>query len=232
MSADRPAPVLVRARLRRDVPARALAGVLLPREPGARVAATHSVVWALFADAAERRRDFLWRETRPGEFLILAARAPTDPHGLFALEYKAFAPALRPGQRLGFDLRANPVVSIPKITGERGRRHDVVMHALLSLPAAERAAARARKISEAGAAWLSRKGTAAGFSFAPSEVLVDAYERVRIPRHASRAVTFSTLTFQGRLTVHDPPRFIANVLHGFGAAKSYGCGLMLIRRAL
>jgi CRISPR system Cascade subunit CasE len=54
---------------------------------------------------------------------------------------------------------------------------------------------------------------------------------VRIPREDARAIIFSTLTFQGVLTVQEPETFLATVLRGFGAAKAYGCGLMLIGRA-
>src|ERR1044071_3250785 len=140
--------LLVRARLRRDRPADALARILVPEEPGARLGAAHSLVWALFADSPDRRRDFLWREMRPGEFLILANRPPVDPHNLFDLEYKPFAPVLAAGQRLGFDLRVNPVVSIPSAPGQRGRRTDVVMHALHDLAHPERAAARTAAIRE------------------------------------------------------------------------------------
>ena len=58
-------PVLARARLRRDQPAEALARILVPEEPGARLGAAHPLVWALFAGRPDRRRDFLWREMRP-----------------------------------------------------------------------------------------------------------------------------------------------------------------------
>jgi CRISPR system Cascade subunit CasE len=104
------------------------------------------------------------------------------------------------------------------------------MHALWRLPPAERAAAREAKIREAGAAWLAQKGVAAGFSLDRDALYIDRYERVRIPRQGARAVVLSTLTFQGMLTVDHPARFLAGVLLGFGAAKAYGCGLMLIRR--
>jgi len=221
-------PVLARAKLRRDISAQALARLLVPQEPGARLGAGHHLAWALFADSAHRHRDFLWREMRPGEFLILAARPPSDPHELFDLEYKPFAPVLRAGQHLQFDLRSNPVVSIPARPGQRGKRHDVVMHALSKLVPAERAAARERAIREAGASWLARKGEAAGFSIDPDRLHIDRYERVRIPREEARAVIFSSLTFQGVLTVDNPARFLGSVLGGFGAAKAYGCGLMLI----
>lgn len=224
-------PVLARARLRRDQPAEALARILVPEEPGARLGAAHSLVWALFADGPDRRRDFLWREMRPGEFLILAARPPTDAHNLFDLEYKPFAPVLHPGQSLGFDLRANPIISVLEKPGHRGKRHDVVMHALSKMAQNERAAAREAAIRDAGTAWLVRKGRTAGFSVDPSRLYIDGYDRVRVPRSDARAVIFSTITFQGILTVDDPPQFLAAVLRGFGTAKGFGCGLMLIQRA-
>jgi CRISPR system Cascade subunit CasE len=31
--------------------------------------------------------------------------------------------------------------------------------------------------------------------------------------------------------VDDPSRFLVSIQRGFGAAKAFGCGLMLIRRA-
>ena len=230
MSAPASTPVLARARLRRDQPAEALARILVPEDPGTRLGAAHSLVWALFADGADRRRDFLWREMRPGEFLILAVRPPTDAHNVFDLEFKPFSPVLRPGQCLGFDLRANPVISVPEKPGQRGKRHDVVMNVLSKLARGERAAAREAAIRDAGTAWLVRKGTAAGFRVDPSRLYIDGYDRVRIPREDTRAVIFSTLSFQGVLTVEDPAQFLAAVLRGFGAAKGFGCGLMLIRR--
>ena len=224
-------PVIARARLRRDVPAQSLARLLVPEDPGLRLRAGHHLVWALFADDRDRRRDFLWRQTSPGEFLILAARPPSDPHGLFVLEYKPFAPALRAGQCLRFDLRANPVVNISATRGARGKRHDIVMHALSKFETAERAAAREEVMRVTGSAWLAAKGAAGGFSVDPGRLYIDRYERVRIPREDARAVVFSTLTFQGLLTVFEPTRFLECILRGFGAAKAYGCGLMLIRQA-
>ena len=42
---------------------------------------------------------------------------------------------------------------------------------------------------------------------------------------------YSTLDFEGVLTVSDPDPLLPAIARGFGAAKAYGCGLMLIRRA-
>ena len=95
---------LSRARFRRDAPLKALAPLLLDTagsggpagQPG------HHLVWSLFADGANRRRDFLWREMQTGVFLILSARRPADPHGLFEIaEPKAFGPVLAAGDLTG-----------------------------------------------------------------------------------------------------------------------------------
>jgi CRISPR system Cascade subunit CasE len=168
---------------------------------------------------------------RPGEFLILTARPPIDHHNLFHLEFKPFAPVLRSGQHLAFDLKANPVVSISEIRGQRGKRHDVVMHALRKMAQGERTTARDAAIREAGASWLARKAEIGGFSIDRDRLHIDGYDKVRIPRDGTRAIVFSSMDFQGVLTVHDPARFLAGMLRGFGAAKAFGCGLILIRRA-
>ncbi len=54
------APYLSRVRLRRDVSAGALAPLLVPDDDTG-AAAGHHLLWSLFADAPDRRRDFLWR---------------------------------------------------------------------------------------------------------------------------------------------------------------------------
>jgi CRISPR system Cascade subunit CasE len=221
---------LSRARLRRDAPSAALARLLVPDAADARAAAAHHLVWSLFADGPDRRRDFLWRQEGPGRFLALSARPPTNLSELFEIESKPFAPVISAGDRLGFALRANPVVARATAPGTRGKRHDVVMDALRDIPkGAQRAEARPDKLVEAGRAWLARQGAAHGFC--PVEgVAVDGYARVRIPRAGGSPAVFGVLDFEGALTVEDPPSFLAALAAGFGRARSFGCGLMLIRR--
>ncbi len=224
-----------RACLRRDASAGALAPLLLgstgrggpARQPG------HHLVWSLFADDPARSRDFLWREMQTGTFLILSARPPEDRHGLFEIaEPKPFTPVLEAGDRLGFSLRANPVVRRRHPSHRRSVKHDVVMDALRSSSEGDRAACRLAAVRERGLAWLERQGRKAGFSIGTDGVRVDGYEQHRISRRgAARSMSYSTLDFEGVLTVGDPASFLAAVARGFGAAKAYGCGLMLIRRA-
>ena len=224
-----------RVRLRQDASAGALAPLLLDntgrggsaRQPG------HHLVWSLFADDPNRRRDFLWREMDTGMFLILSARRPEDRHGLFEIaEPKAFTPVLEPGDRLGFSLRANPVIRRRHPSDRRSVKHDVVMDALRSLAEGARAAHRLAAVREQGLAWLERQGTKAGFSVRTTDVRVDGYDQHRISRKgAARSMSYSTLDYEGILTVGDPASLLPAIARGFGAAKSYGCGLMLIRRA-
>lgn len=226
---------LSRVRLRRDASVRTLAPLLLgnvgrgspSRQPG------HHLVWSLFSDSADRKRDFLWRETGTGAFFILSARRPEDRHGLFEIdEPKPFTPDLEPGDRLGFSLRANPVVRRRHSSHRRSAKHDVVMDALRSHAKGGRANQRFEIIRKQGFAWLDRQGQKAGFRIEPDDVTVDGYDQHRIARTGPvPAMLYSTLDFEGILTVSDPTTLLPAIAHGFGAAKAYGCGLMLIRRA-
>lgn len=222
---------LSRIALRRDGSAAALARLLVPDGGAApRSAAGHHLLWSLFADSPDRTRDFLWREEAPGRFLTLSAREPVDGHGLFRVEPKPFEPALRAGDRLRFALRANPVVAVPGAKGERGRRADVVMQRLHAIPRGERAAARETIAREAGQAWLAKQGERHGFA-PEGTVGIDRYETVRLPRTGARPVQFGVLDFDGVLVVRDAAAFLSQLAQGFGRARAFGCGLMLIRRA-
>lgn len=220
---------LSRAKLREDASVAALARLLVPDAASARPAAAHHLIWSLFADAPERRRDFLWREEAPGRFMTLSTRLPVNVGGLFDLETKPFAPVLASGERLGFTLRANPVVARATGPGRRGKRHDVVMDALHAVARDQRAAARPAAVLTAGRAWLARQGEAHGFQ-PESEVAVDGYESVVIPRETGAPAKFAVLDISGVLTVEDPARFLAALAAGFGRARAFGCGLMLVRR--
>ena len=189
-------------------------------------------MWSLFADAPDRRRDFLWREMEHGTFLILSARKPLDGHGLFDIdEPKPFAPALEPGDRLRFSLRANPVVRRRESTHLRSAKHDVVMDALRARPSGDRAVYRRSAIREQGFLWLQRQGNRAGFEVRIDDVHVEGYQQHRLGRSRSAPpMSYSTVDFAGVLAVRDPAALLADIARGFGATKAYGCGLMLVRR--
>jgi len=234
--------LLSRARLRRDVPAAALWRELAPDDDDRRMQASHRLVWTLFADAADRTRDFLWREADPGSFYLLSSRAPDDRHNLFEIDPpKEFAPQLRAGDVLRFSLRANATVA-RKPEGDRGVRSrgkpsDVVMDALYRLPKGrERAEARRDAVSAAGHAWLAARGAKNGFRLVDSDEktatpmsCVTGYRVMRLNDRNER-MNIGILDYDGTLLVEDPAQFLDAIGQGFGRAKAFGCGLMLIRR--
>ena len=155
---------LTRARLRQDPSLAALAEVLLPDHANDRIGMSHRLVWTLFGDTADRRRDFLWREDRPGQFIVLSARPPAEGL-LLALDSKPFSPRLEPGDRLAFTMRVNPTVThaVPG-RGMRGKRNDVVMDALKPIALADRASARPDLVQSTGTAWLRLRAAPSGFA--------------------------------------------------------------------
>lgn len=231
---------LTRATLSRHPSIAAMARQLLPEESGERAYAAHRLVWSLFAGDEARKRDFLFREVDPSmvatrgraAFMVLSAEKPSPDHPFLDVETKPFEPALQRGQRLRFSLRANPVRQAPH---QAQKRRDVVMHALHDVPREERAAARPLAIQEAGLAWLEGQGERNGFRLPTPEdedepiLRIDGYEQWRIPRLGRQGVV-SVLEFDGELEVIDPEAFLSRLAAGFGRARSFGCGLMLIRR--
>ena len=168
-----------------------------------------------------------------GAFLVLSARRPEDRHALFEIdEPKAFAPALAPGDRLRFSLRANPTVRKSKEPGQRhAPRHDVVMDALRPLQDGSRAEHRMSAIRKKGFDWLARQGCKAGFEIREDELLCEGYRQHRIDRDAGDStLSFSSLDFEGVLKVREPDLLTSAIARGFGPSKAFGCGLMLIRR--
>jgi len=218
---------LSRIRLSRSPSTQTLSGLLSPLEAGPRRSAHHKLLWSAFTDGPDRRRDFLWREERDGEFLTLSERPP-QPIELFEpQDVKDFAPVLTHGSQLDFALRANATRK------KRGaQRVDVVMDALHDLPRGTRAPERMAAAAREGKAWLERQGATAGFVVVSAEV-GDYSTEVLPGYHGPRRgqPQFGILDLSGRIEVTDPTAFLAQLAKGFGRAKAFGCGLMLIRRA-
>jgi CRISPR system Cascade subunit CasE len=225
MSAD---AVLSRIRLREDAPIRALWHALVPPAGADRVARTHQLLWTLFGDSAARTRDFLWREERPGTFVVLSARPPSDVHDLFHIEsQRPFAFEAKAGDRARFSLRVNATVARGGGAGTRSKPCDVVMDALRAEGAGDRAVTRAEVLGPAAAGWLRPRSERDGFRV--DELIVVAYRVHQIPRpRGAVRASIGVLDLEGELTVLDAALLRAAVLRGFGRAKSFGNGLLLL----
>lgn len=225
-----------RLTLNRYAPTRALSALLDPSDDNARADAHHRLIWTLFGDARDRPRDFLWRADGRGHFYALSARPPLANDLFCPLETKEFAPKLAAGDRLQFSLRANATrdraaVSRMDKSARRGksRRVDVVMDLLRDVPGPDRAGERMRLAQQAAEAWLARQGATKGFT--AHAVTVEDYRVLQLGRDARRGMTHGVLDLTGEIEVADPAAFLPALASGFGRAKAWGCGLMLIRRA-
>lgn len=229
-----PPMYLSRIELRRDNSIASLMPLLLGEgeHGGSQRSPGHHLLWSLFNDSTGRERDFLWREEGPGKFLALSARQPSDPHGLFSIETREFAPNLVRGDRLEFILRANPVRRRRKTQDGKPSKHDVVMDDLQvrGIGPADRAEARDEAIARVGRTWLEQQGKRNGFSLL-NGIGIDGYRQHRIVRSGGDApIRYSSVEMHGELQVDDPELLVSALARGFGASKAFGCGLMLIRR--
>lgn len=234
--ADDAPRLLTRLRLRQDPAAGALAPLLAAGRDSDAPRRGHHLIWSLFADRKNRRRDFLWTATGPGTFATLSARPPDDRHNLFRVESsEPFVPAIAAGDRLCFRLHANPVVSEPRTRKPyRMCKHDIVTNALRAHPAAERHRRFDETVQTRGFSWLETQGRAKGFAVEPGEVRIHSYRRHKIERRNKRRANnprYATLDFEGVLTVKSRSKLLRAIATGFGSSRTWGCGLMLIEPA-
>lgn len=212
----------------------------------------HQLLWKLFPDSGEKRRDFLFRRDESKGFpvfYVLSAIKPQSLEGVLNAETKAFNPQLKAGDRLRFTLRANPVVThtyeADNANSEENKpkhvRHDVVMHLkktlLMQGMAKDDLPAQAELEQLAGEKWLRRRAENSGFQLI--SVNAEGYQQHYFKK---RKIKLSTLDFHGVLEITDPELFIKRAFYerqsdgsetritGIGPAKAFGCGLLSIAR--
>lgn len=217
---------LSRLRVAQSPSVAALGDLLDPAHTGARMEAHHRLLWSAFAGDPDAARDYLWRAEGQGRFMVLSRRAPLAGPLFDPPEVKEFTPDLAAGDRLRFVLRANATRDRKGVG-----RVDVVMDALHGVPKEERAVQRMVLAQQAATVWMEQQGTRAGVAL--EALVVDDYSTVTLPvtpRDRHRQPKFGVLEMTGQLRVTDPGAFLDKLARGFGRAKAFGCGLMLIRR--
>ena len=189
----------------------------------------HQALWRLFAAEAGAPRDFLYRIIDQAErpaFYVVSARSPVMDLPIWRIQTRDYAPCLQTGDRLVFSLRANPTIKRAPTLGARSVRHDVVMDARKKGDALD---PELGSYHQPGLAWLTPRAESAGFRV--EQTRIDGYRRHQLYKRGSAPMVFSTLDFEGVLTVADPGIFHNSLLTGLGPAKAFGCGLLLVRRA-
>lgn len=197
------------------------------------VYASHQLIWQLFSNDEER--SFLYREEKGAtgmpEFYVLSKTEPQARLPIFSCVTKVFEPKLEKGQRLSFKLRVNPTVCVKGEDGKQ-RRHDVMMQAKYNVKD-ELSDTQSLKMhmEQAAISWLSNEKRldewGITLDFQPA---IDGYTQHKVQKKRHQ-IQFSSVDYQGMLTVQDPLKFINQYAKGFGRAKGMGCGLMMIKRA-
>lgn len=187
----------------------------------------HALIWRLFPGDAVRR-DFVFRRLEDEcSFYVVSARPPQDEAGLFHIQKKPYAPELKAGEQVRFDLRANPVVS-RRTEGTRSQRHDVLMDAKREANTTDALDLKA-VLDEAGRNWLVNRADQWGLAVAGKSILQSAYSQHTL-KTKGRNIRYSSLDYQGIAQVTDPDRLKAALFDGVGHSKGFGCGLLLVRR--
>ncbi len=222
----------------------------------------HQWLWQRFFPAPPGTpRDFLFRRLDAGvtaRFYVLSARAPYSDVPGWQVKPTSYAPKLSVGEKLVFDLRANPVVSRagkPQVTQDgspklvtsgkrvgtvkrRTVRHDVVMDAKKRL-LDERGYVHWGDWSDDDKPLLHEVAHQACSQWLVTagesrgfKVHEDSLSVQAYTQHRGKhqQLRFSSVDFAGELTVLDVDRFVAKLRQGIGHAKAFGCGLMLVRR--
>lgn len=190
--------------------------------------ALHQAVWNLFADGPDRRRDFLYRLDTVGKMPLVYAvssRQPNDMRGLWCIDSKEYAPQIKSAMQLGFTVRVNPTCK------KGGKRHDVVMDAKYKARTQkhDKKMSSQEIISVVCGKWLAERSGKNGFK--PLQFMAYGYQQTQFSKtKGGEPIRYSTVDITGILEVADEKVFTDILFRGFGSEKSFGCGLMLVKK--
>ncbi len=198
----------------------------------------HQMIWDLFDNQPDTRRDFLYRrEDTPGQlpfYYLLSRRQPLCREGT-RIDTKPYQPLIREGDHLAFILRANAVITRKVDDHSKRRRRFGIVDAKV---AEYKAKYTDRKDwpppavihQEAAEQWMNRQAGQHGFRLDALQVSNHQYHKIRKPGDGNLR-QFTSLDMDGLLTVEDPVLLENALLNGLGRSKAFGCGLLLVRRA-
>ena len=183
----------------------------------------HAAVEGCFPNTHGESQRKLWRLDLLRECMYLVMLSPEQPDfSLFSdqfcskdnigeiKDYCLLLERIQAGQSFQFRLRGNPVHSISKEKGVRGK---VYAHVTV----------------EQQRNWLVKKAPACGFGLTEGEFDVVETRILKFRRKQNeKPVEIKTAVFEGRLEVTDADLFISALTQGIGRAKAYGCGLLTI----
>lgn len=206
--------------------------------------ALHALLAATFGELSPKPFAFLSDPVRPAALLAYTDHDPAalrehaaafaDPDATEALRpermaAKAMPERFAPGARLGFALRARPMVRTDR-DGDRNRSREVDAF-VAAVDGAPPGSGPAR--GEVYREWLARQLSAGGA--VPETLVLDAFRlsdvRRRDRARALRPQRGPDAGFSGVLRVTDPDAFAALLARGVGRHRAFGYGMLLLRPA-
>ncbi len=213
----------------------------------------HQILWELFPDVKERAKkadgnnklEFLFYKDAKSiipQYYLVSQKKPEESEAFF-IQSKEYSPQLSTGQQLAFTLVANPVVSRKTEGKKHSVKHDVWMDAKKakkkelenSEGVFEKTSINLQEVQQycekSSKEWLIKQGLRCGFSLKSENILVDGYLQNYIHKKGGKEpIRYSSIHYEGLLTVTDPILFIKMLGEGIGKSKAFGCGLMLVRK--
>ena len=208
---------------------------LLKKENSTNSYAVHQLLWSLFPNNGEKKRDFLYREDKEGGmpcFYMVSKEVPVE-NSAMAVTSKPYTPILKSGDQLHFSLLANPVVARKSEGKKNSIKHDVWMDAKKKgKDAGLKGFELVKMCEDAAKSWLISRAEQYGLTASAEDLVIDGYLQHRFfKKRGGKEIKFSTVNYEGILSVNDPDTFITNALFGgVGPSKAFGCGLMLVKK--
>lgn len=180
--------------------------------------------WVEQSFPAEQEKSYrsrkLWRVDPIGgkQYLLIVSETEPDLTRLerYGVEgsaetknYDTFLDQIQKGQSFHFRVTLNPVVSLSKGKGERGR---VVPHVT---------------VKQQMQFFLNRVQKN-GFYVEEDHCTIVERGYVLFKKKNERPLRLSRVTFEGRLTVQNLEQFRKTLVHGFGKKKAYGFGMITV----
>lgn len=197
----------------------------------------HKKIWELVSRNENQKRDFLYRVEYDAyqnikHIYLLAPNQISSQQNIKIAVSPRYQPQLETGEFLFFKLRANPIIK--RKENGKAKEYSLIMDAKHQFKKNgqnyQEQFSLDELIHDVGMKWLIRKGEQHGFAVKQFEVRIDNDQEYSVKPPGKKVFTLRTLDFEGKLKIVDADRFKRALFQGIGSAKSFGCGMMMIKR--
>ncbi len=204
--------------------------------------AYHQLLWTLFPQTPPGESPFLFHVIEKEEgfkanqlsFIVVSKKQPVSSVSYWDIHVKPYMPVVNDGDVYQFRIRVNPTVARKMEGKKHSSRHDVIMNRKYENRKSNIQTPMAEIVQEEGLKWIQAKQESCGFSLVSSStILMHRYMQHCLSKGSKSEgsdIRLSTLDYDGQLEITNREKFLFALFNGFGPAKSFGCGLMLVKK--